>query len=140
MKKNNVAIFEIVCYVVAGLLGLYTLYMLYENIAYINETLTMYGMSFSDMSGEIIQSVLTVIVPNFTYAFLTFAAGRIYHQVALPVCICVDDELVEEEGAEEEVIVAVEPVEETEVEEPAEEAAVEAEETPAEVVEEGEEK
>lgn len=137
MKKKNFAKFEIVCYVVAALLAIAAVYMLAENIAYMNEYLAAYGMTFTALGGQAVQSIISAFVPYFAYAFLAFAAGRIYHAVALPKCECVCEEEVSEEVLELEA-----PVEALEA--PAEEASEEVvevvwAETPAAVVAEQEE-
>ena len=147
MKKKNFTKFEIVCYVVAALLLIAACYMLKANIDYMNEYLAAYGMTFTALGGQAIQSIVDAFVPYFTYAFLVFAAGRIHHAVAAPKCECVCEETVEEA---EEVLELEAPVEalEAPAEEIAEEtAAEEAEavevvfaETPAAVVADEEEK
>ena len=116
MKKKNCAIFEIVCYVVAALLAIAALYMTYENIVYINEYAAAYGATFADLGSQAIQSVISAFAPYFTYAFVVFGIGRIYHQVAAPKCAAC-------EPAEKAPVEAIaEPVEEAEVvEAPAEE-------------------
>ena len=112
MKKKNCAIFEIVCYVVAVVMGLIGIYMLYENISYINEYLTAYGMTFSDIKGDIMQTVFSVFAPYFTYAFVAFGIGKIYHQVAAPKCAACEPVA---EIAEEPVAVVAEAVEDEEM-------------------------
>lgn len=105
MKKKNCAIFEIVCYVVAALLAVAALYMTYENIAYINEYAAAYGATFADLGSQAVQSVLSAFVPYFTYAFVVFGIGRIYHQVAAPKCTACQPE------EQETVVIDGEPVE-----------------------------
>lgn len=133
MKKKNFTKFEIVCYVVAALLMIAAVYMLKANIDYMNEYLAAYGMTFSALGGQAVQSIIDAFVPYFAYAFLALAAGRIHHAVAAPKCEC-ECECECEEA--EEVL---------ELEAPAAEAAEEAvevvwAETPAAVVVEEEEK
>ncbi|MBR5316091.1 MAG: hypothetical protein IKU44_04790 [Firmicutes bacterium] len=90
-KKFNLN-FGTVCYAVAAVLAVIAIYMLYENVAYINEYLTAYGMTFADMKGDVIQTVLSAFTPYFAYAFVVFAAGKIYNAVAGPcVCDCGDE-------------------------------------------------
>ncbi len=96
MKKKNFTTFEIVCYAVAALLAVAAVYMLIENIAYMNEYLAAYGMTFTALGSQAIQSMVGAFVPYFAYAFLVFAAGRIYHAVAAPKCECVCEEEAEE--------------------------------------------
>lgn len=140
MKKKNFAKFEIVCYVVAALLMIAAIYMLVENISYMNEYLAAYGLTFTALGSQAVQTIISAFVPYFAYAFLVFAAGRIYHAVAVPKaeCVCEEDA--------EEVLELEAPAEETEVEEEeAKEAAPELvdvvwAETPAAVVAEEEEK
>lgn len=91
MKKKNFAKFEMVCYVVAAVLLVAAVYMLIANVSYINEYLAVYGMSFMDLGGQGVQTIITAVVPYFVYAFLTFAAGMIYGQVAAPKCVCVEE-------------------------------------------------
>ena len=123
MKKKNCAIFEIVCYVAAVLLAIVAVYMTYENIAYISEYAAAYGATFADLGGQAIQSVLSAAVPYFTYAFVVFGMGRIYHQVAAPKCEAV--EAVEVVEAEAPAAFIEAPAEAAEpVVEPAEEAPV----------------
>jgi len=100
---KNIKIFELICYVVAGLLAIVSLYMLYANIAYINEYLASYGMKLADLGSQAVQSILGAFVPYFTYAFLVLAAGRIYHAVAVKECVC--------EAPDEEVFMLDVPVE-----------------------------
>lgn len=138
MKKKNFTKFEIVCYVVAALLMIAAVYMLKANIDYMNEYLAAYGMTFSALGGQAVQSIIDAFVPYFAYAFLALAAGRIHHAVAAPKCEC---ECECEEA--EEVLELEAPVEALEA--PAAEAAEEAvevvwAETPAAVVVEEEEK
>ncbi|MBR3786675.1 MAG: hypothetical protein IKJ77_09730 [Firmicutes bacterium] len=129
MKKKNFTKFEIVCYVVAALLAIAAVYMLVENIAYMNEYLAAYGMTFTALGSQAIQSMVTAFVPYFAYAFLALAAGRIYHAVATPKCECVCEEEAEEILELEAPVEALEaPAEE------AEEVAVVLAETPASVV------
>ncbi|MBR3755868.1 MAG: hypothetical protein IKK48_02055 [Firmicutes bacterium] len=132
MKKKNFTKFEIVCYVVAGLLAVTAVYMLAENIAYMNEYLAAYGMTFTALGSQAIQSMVGAFVPYAAYAFLALAAGRIYHAVAAPKCECVCEE------AAEEVLELEAPAEEAE--EVAEAVEVVLAETPAAVVAEDEEK
>jgi len=128
MKKNNCAIFEIVCYVAAALLAIVAVYMTYENVAYISEYAAAYGATFADLGGQAIQSVLSAAVPYFTYAFVVFGIGKIYHQVAAPKCEAVEVVELEETTEEAEAPVAVieAPAEAAEevVEEPTEETPV----------------
>ena len=84
MKKKNFTKFEIVCYVVAALLMIAAVYMLKANIDYMNEYLAAYGMTFSALGGQAVQSIIDAFVPYFAYAFLALAAGRIHHAVAAP--------------------------------------------------------
>lgn len=151
MKKNNFAIFEIVCYVVAAVLGIVALYMAYENIAYINEYAAAYGATFFDLGSQAFQSIISAFVPYFTYAFVVFGIGRIYHHVAAPKweeVIDLDEEFIDglvaaieapaEEAAEEaieEVVEEAVPAEET-VEAPAEVVVEEPVEAVAEAAEE----
>ena len=140
MKKKNFTKFEIVCYVVAALLMIAAVYMLKANIDYMNEYLAAYGMTFSALGGQAVQSIIDAFVPYFAYAFLALAAGRIHHAVAAPKCEC-ECECECEEA--EEVLELEAPVEALEA--PAAEAAEEAvevvwAETPAAVVVEEEEK
>ena len=140
MKKKNFTKFEIVCYVVAALLMIAAVYMLKANIDYMNEYLAAYGMTFSALGGQAVQSIIDAFVPYFAYAFLALAAGRIHHVVATPKCEC-ECECECEEA--EEVLELEAPVEALEA--PAAEAAEEAvevvwAETPAAVVVEEEEK
>ena len=88
MKKKNFTKFEIVCYVVAALLMIAAVYMLKANIDYMNEYLAAYGMTFSALGGQAVQSIIDAFVPYFAYAFLALAAGRIHHAVAAPKCEC----------------------------------------------------
>ena len=130
--KKKINVFEIICYVVAAILGIVAFYMLYENIAYMNEYLAAYGMTMADLGSQATQSIIGAFVPYFTYAFLTLAAGLIYRSVAAPKCVC-EEAPVEAEEAEE-VLELEAPVEalEAPVEAVAEEAAEEAaEEEPA---------
>lgn len=142
MKKKSFTKFEIVCYVVAALLLIAACYMLKANIDYMNEYLAAYGMTFTALGGQAIQSIVDAFVPYFTYAFLVFAAGRIHHAVAAPKCECVCEETAEAE----EVLELEAPVEalEAPAEEIAEETAEAVEvvfaETPAAVVVDEEEK
>lgn len=136
MKKKNFTKFEIVCYVVAALLMIAAVYMLKANIDYMNEYLAAYGMTFSALGGQAVQSIIDAFVPYFAYAFLALAAGRIHHAVAAPKCECECEEA-------EEVLELEAPVEALEA--PAAEAAEEPvevvwAETPAAVVVEEEEK
>ena len=114
MKKNRITVFEMICYVVAALLLISAIYMLVANILYMNEYVAAYGMTFADLGSQAVQSLIGAFVPYFTYAFLTLAAGRIYHFVAVPKCVC------EEPVAVEEVLELEAPVEALEA--PAEEA------------------
>jgi len=123
MKKKNCAIFEIVCYVVAAVLGIAALYMAYENFAYINEYAAAYGMSFADLGGQAIQSIVSAFVPYFAYAFIVLGIGRIYHQVTAPKCEVCEESAAEiaepaEVVAEEIVEEVVEETEEAPVAEP----------------------
>ena len=120
MKKKNFTKFEIVCYVVAALLLIAAFYMTIENIAYMNEYVAAYGMTFADLGSQAVQSIIDAFVPYFAYAFLVFAAGRIHHAVAAPKCECVCEEVEEAE----EVLELNAPVEALEA--PAEETAEEA--------------
>ncbi len=126
MKKKNCAIFEIVCYVVAALLAIVAVYMTYENVAYISEYAAAYGATFADLGSQAVQSVLSAAVPYFTYAFVVFGIGRIYHQVAAPKCEAVEvvelEETAEEAEAPVAVIEAPAEVAEEVAEAPAEEA------------------
>lgn len=124
MKKKNCAIFEIVCYVVAALLAIVAVYMTYENVAYISEYAAAYGATFADLGSQAIQSVVSAFVPYFTYAFVVFGIGRIYHLISVK-CDCECVESCEAPVEETEVPVAV-------IEAPVEEAAEEVtEEEPA---------
>ena len=140
MKKKNFAKFEVICYVVAAVLMAAAIYMLIENISYMNEYLAAYGMTFTGLGSQAVQSIISAFVPYFAYAFLVFAAGRIYHAVAAPKCVSEDalEEVVEEvleleAPAEEVVEVAAEEVVEVAAEEVAEVAAEEVVEAPASV-------
>ena len=111
MKKKNLTKFEIVCYVVAALLAVVAVYMLAENIAYMNEYLAAYGMTFTALGSQAIQSMVGAFVPYAAYAFLALAAGRIHHAVAAEPCECVcecdcdcEEEAKEETKEEAEVV------------------------------------
>lgn len=132
--KKKINVFEIICYVVAAILGIVAFYMLYENIAYMNEYLAAYGMTMADLGSQATQSLVSAFVPYFTYAFLTLAAGLIYRAVAAPKCVC-EEAPVEAAEAAEEVLELEAPVEAleapVEAAEPAEAAEEAVEEEPA---------
>lgn len=88
MKKKNFTKFEIVCYVVAALLAIAAVYMLVENVVYMNNYVAAYGMTIMDLGSQAIQSLVAAFVPYFAYAFLVFAAGMIYRAVVSPQCEC----------------------------------------------------
>lgn len=125
MKKKNISIFELVCYIVAAVMAIIGIYMINANLTMINEYLAAYGMSFMDMKGDALQTVLPVFAQYFTYAFAAFGIGKIYHAVAAPKCVCETEAApaVEEIFVEEPVAVIAEPAEApAEAEEVAEEA------------------
>lgn len=133
MKKKNISIFELVCYIAAAVMAVIGIYMISANLTMINEYLAAYGMSFMDMKGDVFQTVLPVFAQYFTYAFAAFGIGRIYHAVTVPKCVCEPAApTVEEIFVEEPVAVIAEPAEAPV--EPAE-APVEAEEVAEEAVE-----
>lgn len=126
MKKKNCRAFEIVAYVAAAIVAIVGVYMMWSNVTYISEYLAAYGMTFADMKGEILQTVLPVFAQYFTYAFVLFGMGRIYRQLTAPKCEACEAEAAEEvaeEAAVEEIVVAA-PVAEA-VEEPVIEAVEE---------------
>ena len=142
MKKKNFTKFEIICYVVAALFAILAVYMAVQNIAYMNQNLAAYGMTFMDLGGQAIVTLLDACAAYVAYGFLIFAAGRIHHAVAAPCeCVC-DCECEAEEVLELEAPVeALEaPVEETAEETVEETVEVVLAETPAGVVVEDEEK
>ena len=130
MKKKNLTVFEIICYVVAVLFAIVAIYMVTANIKAMNEYLAAYGVSFFALGGQAVQTLLDAGGAYIAYAFFAVAAGRIYHAVAAPKCECEC-----EEEAAEDVLELEAPVEALEA--PAAEAvetAEEAEETPVEEV------
>ena len=136
MKKKNISIFELVCYIAAAVMAVIGIYMISANLTMINEYLAAYGMSFMDMKGDVLQTVLPVFAQYFTYAFAAFGIGRIYHAVTAPKCVCEPAEpTVEEIFVEEPVAVIAEPAEApVEAEEVAEEAEEVVEVVDAEVI------
>jgi len=129
MKKKNLTVFEIICYVVAVLFAIVAIYMVTANIKAMNEYLAAYGVSFFALGGQAVQTLLDAGGAYIAYAFFAVAAGRIYHAVAAPKCECVCEE---EPETVEEVLELEAPVEALEA--PVEEAAEEAAEAPAEEV------
>lgn len=87
MKKKNFKKFEIICYVVAALFVIMAVYMMVQNVAYMNQNLAAYGMTFMDLGAQAIVSLVDACAAYVAYAFLIFAAGRIYHAAAAP-CVC----------------------------------------------------
>lgn len=141
MKKKNLTKFEIICYVVAALFAIMAVYMVVQNIAYMNQNLAAYGMTFMDLGGQAIVTLVDACAAYVAYGFLILAAGRIYHVVAAP-CECVGDCECDCECEEEEILELEAPVEALEAPEETAEEAVEVvlAETPASVVAEDEEK
>lgn len=116
MKKKNFTKFEIICYVVAALFAIMAVYMVAQNIAYMNQNLAAYGMTFMDLGAQAIVSLVDACAAYVAYAFLIFAAGRIHHAVAAEPCECVcecdcecdcEEEAKEEAKAEAEVVEVV---------------------------------
>lgn len=129
MKKKNITVFEIICYVVAVLFAFVAVYLAAANIKAMNEYLAAYGVSFFALGGQAIQTLLDACGAYIAYAFFAVAAGRIYHAVAAPKCEC---ECECEEAAAEEILELEAPVEALEAPKCECECECTCEETPAE--------
>lgn len=115
MKKSNISMFTLICYVAAALVGIVGIYMVWVNIASISEYLAAYGMSFGDMKGAVIQTLAPVFAQYFTYALVLVAAGKIYQAVKNGITfeedfVDVEEIDVEEYLAEAGEVVCEEPV------------------------------
>lgn len=78
LKKSK---FEIVMYVISGLLCVYTVYMLYSTVTYLVSYFTQYGQSLASNFGTAFGYILTQCLVYLVYAILTFAIARVYREV-----------------------------------------------------------
>ncbi len=78
LKKSK---FEIVMYVISGLLFVYTVYMLYSTVTYLVSYFTQYGQSLASNFGTAFGYILTQCLVYLVYAILTFAIARVYREV-----------------------------------------------------------
>ena len=90
MKKSKLVIG---LYVIAGLLGILTIYMVISSVSYLSSYAQSYGMGISDLGGEAYSYILTNSVNYLIYAILVFAAAKILEQVTavreqLAGCCC----------------------------------------------------
>lgn len=98
MKKSKLVIG---LYVIAGLLGILTIYMVISSVSYLSSYAQSYGMGISDLGGEAYSYILTNSVNYLIYAILVFAAAKILEQVTavreqLAGCCCTEPECGEE--------------------------------------------
>lgn len=80
-KMLKKSVFEIVMYVISGLLCVYTVYMLYSTITYLVSYFTQYGQSLASNFGTAFGYILTQCLVYLVYAILTFGIARVYREV-----------------------------------------------------------
>lgn len=112
MKKSKLVIG---LYIIAGLLGIVTIYMLISSIAYLNSYVQAYGVSITDLGEDAFSYIMSNSASYLIYGILVFAAAKILDEVRMlrcrvECCGCASaecDEAVEQEADAAEPAVSV---------------------------------